>query len=145
MMNKNTSTAICSILGASGVALGALAAHALKNMIGDNFTLSQFDAFDTATKYQLIHAIVLLIVISMNENVSSVWLRRSINFLISGILFFSGSIYFLSTQQLIGISLPKFIGILTPIGGILLIAGWICIGMNVSKMKKESSQPKKHE
>lgn len=143
-MKKNTSLILTSILGASGVALGALAAHYLKNSIGENFTVSQFDAFDTATKYQLLHSIVLLVVIAMNAKNSSVWLKRSTSFFISGILLFSGSIYFLATQKLSGLTTPKFFGILTPFGGVLLIFGWICIGIHASKMKNES-QPEKHE
>jgi uncharacterized membrane protein YgdD (TMEM256/DUF423 family) len=127
---------LSSFLGATGVALGALGAHTLKSKIGLDFTTEQLGAFDTATKYQLLHAIALLVICIKAEPAKSNWLRRCSKFFAAGTFLFSGSIYFLSTQKLLGITIPKIVGLLTPVGGVLLIAGWVCLTLHAYSKEK---------
>ena len=104
--------------GLTAVINGAMAAHALSSVLGDTLV----DSFQTGVRYQMFHAILLLILGFQSEDRFKskliLWL------IISGIFCFSFSIYLLSTRELIGIEGLKMLGPITPIGGTLLIAAW---------------------
>jgi uncharacterized membrane protein YgdD (TMEM256/DUF423 family) len=127
---------MAGFFGATGVALGALGAHYLKikldaKMIDEN----AYHAFDTATKYQLFHSIALLALFFISKDKKLRWLSMSANLFVIGILLFSGSLYFLATQNLMGLEL-KFLGPVTPIGGLALIAGWGCLVIHAFSLQK---------
>ncbi|MFY9241915.1 MAG: DUF423 domain-containing protein [Polaribacter sp.] len=107
---------IACFLGLFAVILGAFGAHALKESV----TADQLLSFETAVRYQMYHAIILLFV-NIYEGFS-VKQKNSISYLFFfGILFFSGSIYLI---QLTSIS-AKSIWFVTPLGGLFFIIGWI--------------------
>ncbi|MES2838288.1 MAG: DUF423 domain-containing protein [Bacteroidota bacterium] len=116
---------IASITGAIGVILGALGAHALKNKI----SAEQLQSFETGVKYQLYHAIVLLILAMLIDKYAYKYLTWAANSITIGIVLFSVSIYFLSTKTLLGVENLKFLGPITPIGGLFLITGWLFIAL----------------
>ena len=116
MINKINTTA--AFFGLTAIILGAFGAHALKNSL----TISQLATFEIGVKYQMYHALFLLFV-GVN-NLLSIQTKKMIFILIfTGVLLFSGSIYLLATKYLTSLNI-KPIGILTPIGGVFLIAGW---------------------
>ncbi|MDJ1185144.1 DUF423 domain-containing protein [Roseofilum casamattae] len=107
---------IGSILAAIAVAAGAFASHALK----DQLTERSLEIFETATKYQMYHALGILIVafaLSASQLPASWLLSCGWSFVI-GIALFSGSLYALS---LTGI---KILGAITPFGGVAFLVGW---------------------
>ena len=111
-----------AVYGVLGVLLGAMASHALKSILPVNLMLS----FNTGVRYQMYHALALLAIAPALP-----YLRKTlvtwIYYLITlGTLFFSGSIYLLSMGPIFDLA-TKWIGPITPIGGILLIAGWFMI------------------
>ena len=112
------------------VVLGAFGAHALKAVLTPELLLS----FETGVKYQLYHALALLALGIMGEQ-HGINVRRITQLFVAGIILFSFSIYALvlmkSTQD---IGLGK-LGLLTPIGGVLLIAGWGLLAWQVSPFK----------
>lgn len=117
------------IFSGTGVILGALGAHALKEQLDPN----QLASFETAVRYQLFHGLALMVISLIpiiNEQVKKgiFWL-----FLI-GTLIFSCSIYGLSTQVITGMNL-KFLGPVTPLGGLLLIAGWLYLLLKIFQFK----------
>ena len=112
-----------AILGAIAVVLGALGAHALKNIL----TLDQLSSFETGVKYQIYHAILLVILSLMVKSTSSKYLLTAVNLIFLGVILFSGSIYLLTLKNILGIEFLKFAGPITPIGGILLVAGWFLL------------------
>lgn len=115
---------IASILGGLSVILGAFGAHALKKILSEE----QLKSFETGVKYQMYHAIVLLI-IGFNfkfENPSENYMVYSF---ITGIILFSFSIYGLVISSAKNKKL-KFLGPITPIGGLLLITGWCLLCFN---------------
>ncbi|HXB41216.1 MAG TPA: DUF423 domain-containing protein [Bacteroidia bacterium] len=135
---KNPFLILASLFGATGVTLGALGAHYLKG----KFELGiinefQYDAFDKATKYQLMHAIVLLFVFFFYQQTNAKLVKISGWLFVIGILFFSGSVYALSTQPISHINF-SFFGPVTPLGGLLLIAGWVCLLIQAFRMHKNS-------
>ncbi|PTX59282.1 uncharacterized membrane protein YgdD (TMEM256/DUF423 family) [Kordia periserrulae] len=120
-----------AILGLLAVILGAFGAHALKKVL----TVDQLASFETGVRYQMYHAFFLLFV-GMSNVVSLKMLRLIYVFVLWGILLFSGSIYLLATKDATGIDITS-IGFITPIGGALLIIGWITLGLNFFKLKTE--------
>ena len=114
-------TCTAAMLGLTAIILGAFGAHALKKVL----SLEQLTTFETGVKYQMYHALFLLFLASTNLIANN---TKKIIFyaIVSGVILFSGSIYILATSNLTGINF-KPIGILTPIGGLFLIAGWSVI------------------
>lgn len=120
-----------AILGAIAVVLGALGAHALKNIL----TLEQLSSFETGVKYQMYHAILLVILSLMVKSTSSKYLLTAVNLIFLGVILFSGSIYLLTLKNILGIEFLKFAGPITPIGGILLVIGWFLLILEGLKKK----------
>ena len=109
---------IMLFLGMTAVILGALGSHALKEVLSPE----QLESFTIGVRYQMTHVLLLMVVLLtsyFNEDVkqTSFWLT------IIGILLFSGSIYLLNLQELLGVKL-SFLGPVTPIGGLFLITNW---------------------
>ena len=107
------------ILGALAIVLGAFGAHALKKVLH----VEQLNSFEIGIRYQMYHALFLLFV-AQTSYISEK--QKMIVFLLAlaGIVLFSGSIYLLATSTITNIK-TKFLGPLTPIGGLLLISSWI--------------------
>ncbi|MBD80937.1 MAG: hypothetical protein CL840_18615 [Crocinitomicaceae bacterium] len=113
---------------AIAVVLGALAAHALKTFLPPQ----KLESFQTAVRYQMIHSIAIILVVLLAKNNFSVsnWSYRFFQW---GIILFSGSIYVLSTLPLHSLVWTKWLGPVTPIGGVLFILGWVFLALNISK------------
>lgn len=117
MSQKIVLTAL--ILGALAIILGAFGAHALKKIL----SIEQLNSFEIGVRYQMYHALFLLFV----SQISYITEKQKMGvFLlaVAGILLFSGSIYLLATSVITNIKV-KFLGPITPIGGLLLISSWI--------------------
>lgn len=115
-----TFVVVASALGFLGVALGAFGAHALR----ETLTPRDLEIFETAVRYQLIHAVALLGVAAAAARWpdASTLLSASGWLMVGGIVVFSGSLY-----TLVGTGIRSF-GAITPIGGVALLAGWATLG-----------------
>lgn len=127
-----TFLAAAAIFGGIGVALGAFGAHGLQKITTDPVILS---SYDTASRYQLIHALALLGIAALAERNPDKLLRWSANCLIIGIMLFSGSLYLLTYFKINESEVVKMIGPVTPVGGIFLIMGWIFLLVMALKKK----------
>lgn len=116
---------ITAILGALTVIIGAFGAHGLEGKL----SVSQLNSFDTAVKYQFFHVLALVAVSILLKLYPQNSLNYSAIFFLVGIFLFSGSIYLLSCADIIGISSKKWIGPITPIGGLSFILGWIFLSL----------------
>jgi len=117
----NTGIRLASILGTLAVISGAFGAHMLKNEL----TSVQLDSWKTAVLYMFLHTVTIL-ALSLtfsNHNRASI-ARLSIWLFAIGIVLFSGSIMILVCQDLLGIT-AGWLGPVTPIGGVLFVAGWL--------------------
>jgi uncharacterized membrane protein YgdD (TMEM256/DUF423 family) len=118
---KETVLAFGALYGGLAVIFGAFGAHALKKRMSDDLLKS----FETGVKYQMYHAIVLLILPQLLTFESA--LEQSIGWcFIIGVLLFSFSIYGLCLTAMIG-NKWRFLGPITPLGGLLLVSGWIIL------------------
>ena len=128
-MNKKI-TATAAFLGMVAIILGAFGAHALKKVL----TPEQLISFETGVRYQMYQAFFLFFLATQNDILEKT--KKTIFALIlSGTLFFSGSIYLLSTTGITGINF-KPIGFITPIGGVLLILAWGMLGYSIIQSRK---------
>lgn len=109
---------IGALFGLLAIVFGAFGAHALKK----SFTEDQLKSFETGVKYQMYHAIVLIMV-SFNLNLETALERTMIYCFIIGTFLFSFSIYGLCLSASKG-KKWRFLGPVTPIGGLLLVMGW---------------------
>lgn len=123
-----------ALYGAIAVMAGAFGAHALKEIL----STEQLMSFNTGVRYQMWHAIVLLIIgfMPLTSKVKKIvfWLFGL------GILLFSGSIYLLNLSPLFSSEKWSFLGPITPIGGLLLISGWMVLLL--SQLKKRNDYTK---
>lgn len=116
------------LLGATAVALGAIGAHFLKSKLETGLiTETNLQSFDTAAKYQMYHALALLLLAFFADG-NKLFKSSGYCFII-GVLFFSGSLYLLSTAGLMGLTNFRWLGPITPIGGLFFILGWCLVAI----------------
>ena len=126
-MSAKLTLLIAATNGLLAVALGAFGAHGLKNKISANL----ISAYETAVQYHFYHALALLAVgvllLFIGEK-NKLLLQITGSLFITGILFFSGSLYLLALGG------PNWLGPITPLGGIMLMAAWLALIFAVYKL-----------
>lgn len=120
-----------TLFGGLAVVLGAFAAHGLEKLI----TPDQIETFETGVRYQMYHAFLLLIVGCINM-IDEKTKKTILWITVFGIILFSGSIYFLATNDLTSFDF-KTIGFVTPLGGLLFIITWGILLFKFLKIKSE--------
>ncbi len=106
-----------AVLGFIGVAAGAFGAHALRGRIGPEM----LSVYETAVRYQMYHALALLLAGFMATRLYSSALTAAGLLFVIGIVIFSGSLYLLALTG------TRWWGAVTPIGGLAFLAGWLCL------------------
>ncbi|WKW47048.1 DUF423 domain-containing protein [Myroides sp. JBRI-B21084] len=120
---------LAAFFGFIAIILGAFGAHGLKKVL----TEAQLISFETGVKYQMYHALFLLLIAQLSILTDKN--KRTIGILTTvGVFLFSGSIYLLATQALTGINF-KFLGPITPVGGMFLITSWFFTAFYSMKQK----------
>ena len=122
-MNR-TAIAKGGILGGLAVLLGAFGAHSLRAHLSSD----QLQIFHTGVEYQFYHSLGLIAIGILYQNFQNTWIRYSGYAFFIGIILFSGSLYLLTA-----FSSLSYFGIITPIGGLCFIAGWIFLAIGVMK------------
>jgi uncharacterized membrane protein YgdD (TMEM256/DUF423 family) len=123
-----------TILLLISILLGAFGAHALKEVLREE----QLVSFETGVRYQMIHGLGLLI-LGLNAERHKFQLKTIYWLLLSGVFLFSVSIYFLAMQDVLGMKL-KFLGPITPLGGLLMMLGWSVYGFQIFRSKSSHEQ-----
>ena len=123
---------ILTLAGASGalaVILGAFAAHGLKAHLSPE----QLQTFETGVRYHMYHSLALLALGAIaSRGGGGSWTTRACWMFAAGILLFSGSLYLLSTRELLGIAHWRWLGPVTPLGGLCFIAGWATLALGAA-------------
>jgi uncharacterized membrane protein YgdD (TMEM256/DUF423 family) len=116
-----------AILGALSVALGAFAAHALKEKVSDYAV----NIFETGIRYQFYHVSALLAAGILYKDFPNQFIKWCGSLFIAGIILFSGSLYILTWIK--GAVIPGYdwIGVVTPVGGLCFILGWLFLFFGV--------------
>ena len=108
-------TRVASVMGLLAVALGAFGAHGLKDLLAQNGTAA---IWEKAVFYHFIHAVMLFVLAERKTLPAVAWWS-----FLAGILFFSGSLYLLAVTNF------RWLGAITPVGGVALIAGFVWMGL----------------
>jgi uncharacterized membrane protein YgdD (TMEM256/DUF423 family) len=127
-----------ALLAAMSVILGAFGAHALKDFV----SVEDLNSAKTGINYQMFHSIAIFIA-GMNyrhyPNKKILWASY---FFVIGIILFSGSLYAIVLLKTIGIPINSLIAILTPLGGISFVLGWLCMFMGIPSDESYTKKPK---
>lgn len=115
---------LSAFAGFTGVALGAFAAHGLKNRL----TPEYLAVFQTGTHYQLVHALALFGVGLLALHMPARLVNLAGGAFAVGILLFSGSLYLLTLSGI------GKLGMITPFGGVAFLLGWLCLGLAAWKL-----------
>jgi len=106
-----------ALAGGIGVALGAFGAHGLKSRVGPELLA----IFETGVRYHLVHALALIAVAWAAERSPSLWTAAAGWGFLAGIVIFSGSLYLMT------LSGARWLGAITPIGGLSFLLGWAAL------------------
>jgi uncharacterized membrane protein YgdD (TMEM256/DUF423 family) len=123
-MSNSTALRIAAVLGALAVALGAFGAHGLKDLLARNNTAV---IWEKAVFYHFIHAVMLFVLATRPQLQPAPWFS-----FLAGIVIFSGSLYLLAITNL------RWLGAITPIGGISFLVGWLWLAI-CPLMKSQST------
>lgn len=120
---------IGTILGGLSVALGAFGAHGLKKIVSPETVAT----YQTGVQYQMYHALALLVIGVLSEKYLGSFINYAGFFFLGGIVLFSGSLYLIVSMHAMNKTVPTGIGIITPIGGLLFILGWVLLLVGILK------------
>lgn len=118
-----------TIMGLTGVVLGAFGTHLFKPILDPEL----FSGYQTATYYQLFHALAIVCVGIMYRHYKNRKMQLSGYFFITGVVLFSGSIYLRVLLDLLELDKPVFIALITPIGGVFFMLGWLFMFLSIPK------------
>lgn len=119
---------LAAVNGFLAVAAGAFGAHGLKEVL----TADRLDVFEVAARYQMYHALAILLTASLSMRMPAASLNWACILFQLGIVLFSGSLYALSIT---GVS---ELGIITPFGGLALLAGWAALAIAAYRTARPS-------
>lgn len=129
MFSQKQTLLAASASGVLAVSLGAFGAHALKALLIAN---GRLDTYELAVRYHFYHTLALLAAAILMDKFSGTGLRVSALLFSIGMLLFSGSLYALCLLNI------SRIAIITPVGGVFLIAGWTTLFMSVLRKPKDN-------
>jgi len=112
-----------SVFGMVAVVAGAFGAHALRGVLAPE----QIQTWQTAVQYQFYHVLALLFLAAFAGTSGNSYTHAAFYLFSFGIIFFSGSLYLLSCRYAFNWNWAKFLGPVTPVGGLLFIAGWVML------------------
>lgn len=118
-----------AFIGALSVILGAFGAHGLKKIVSSDALVT----YETAVRYQFYHVFALALTGLLFASGSTSLMKAAGVLFIIGMILFSGSLYLLTYKSAAQIQGLGWVGPITPIGGSLLVAGWICLALGLSK------------
>ena len=110
-----------AVFAALGVAIGAFGAHGLR----ERLSAEELQIFEIGVRYQMYHAFAVIVCGFVASRVDSNVLRGAALCFSAGIIIFSGSLYALSLTG------TRWLGAVTPVGGVLFIIGWILLALSV--------------
>lgn len=127
MFSQRQTLLIGVALGALGVSIGAFGAHALKDLLTTN---GRLETYELAVRYHFYHAFALIVVAILMDKYPLAKLSTSALLFFIGIILFCGSLYLLCLLNI------SKIAIVTPFGGVFLIAGWVTLFIAVLRSPK---------
>jgi uncharacterized membrane protein YgdD (TMEM256/DUF423 family) len=121
-MSKNI-IRVAAVFGMLAVIAGALGAHALK----EDLSITELEDWHTAVEYQFYHVFALLFLSTTHSRSGNTYKKSAFYLFTFGIIFFSGSLYLLACRDLLGLNWVNVVGPITPVGGVMLVFGWLMV------------------
>lgn len=131
MKNKNGLIA-ATLLAGLAVILGAFGAHGLKTLVSP----LQIETFKTGVQYHFYHALAMSLAVIISQYIDNQNIRRSIGLFAVGILCFSGSLYGFTLAEVLGTEGVRWLGPVTPLGGLFFILGWMNLSIGIYRSKE---------
>jgi uncharacterized membrane protein YgdD (TMEM256/DUF423 family) len=130
---------LTAFLGFTGVALGALGAHALKASLQDApEVVKRLEWWELAARYHQLHALAVGLVAVLSAHVTSRFPAYAAGLFTSGIVLFSGSLYVMAVTG-------ARLGLVTPLGGLAFMAGWVALGLGARGLGRQKEAPRPGE
>ena len=120
---------IGTVLAGLAVVLGAFGAHGLQKIVSPD----RVAIYQTGVQYQMYHALALVLTGIMSERILNSYLSYAGVMFVAGVVLFSGSLYLIVSLYAMNKTVPKAVGILTPVGGLFFIFGWACLLISILK------------
>lgn len=120
---------IGTVLAGLAVVLGAFGAHGLQKVVSPD----RVAIYQTGVQYQMYHALALILTGLLSERILNSFLSYAGVMFVAGVVLFSGSLYLIVSLYAMNRTVPKGVGILTPIGGLFFILGWVCLLVSILK------------
>lgn len=128
MKNKNW-LITASLLAGLAVAAGAFGAHGLKKLVEPQYV----DTFKTGAQYQFYHALAIGFATLVSQFIDNQWIKRVNWSFLLGIILFSGSLYILTLGKVLNTEGVNWFGIITPLGGLFFLFGWLSLAWGIHK------------
>jgi uncharacterized membrane protein YgdD (TMEM256/DUF423 family) len=130
---RNATLALGAFLAGITIAMGALGAHALKDILN----AAQLQTYETAVRYQMYHVFALLLIGILQNQYPQLTLSICKKLVLVGMLLFGGSIYFVLFLTHVSVPIPFWIYLITPLGGLCYISSWLLLA---AKLYRESQK-----
>lgn len=131
-MNNRNWLIVAVLHAAVAVMLGAFGAHGLKTLVAPQ----QIETFKTGVQYHFYHALGIALAVIVSQFIDNQRIRAACRLFTLGIACFSGSLYLFTFFEATGTEGSRLIGLLTPLGGIFFILGWLSLALGIWRGEK---------
>jgi uncharacterized membrane protein YgdD (TMEM256/DUF423 family) len=130
---RNATLALGAFLAGITIAMGALGAHALKDILN----AAQLQTYETAVRYQMYHVFALLLIGILQNQYPQLTLSICKKLLLVGMLLFGGSIYLVLFLTHVSVPIPFWIYLITPLGGLCYISSWLLLAAKLYRVSQK--------
>jgi uncharacterized membrane protein YgdD (TMEM256/DUF423 family) len=130
---RNATLALGAFLAGITIAMGALGAHALKDLLN----AAQLQTYETAVRYQMYHVFALLLIGILQNQYPQLTLSICKKLVLVGMLLFGGSIYLILLLTHLAIAIPFWIYLITPLGGLCYISSWLLLAAKLYQVSQK--------
>ena len=130
---RNSTLALGALLAGITIAMGALGAHALKDILN----AAQLQTYETAVRYQMYHVFALLLIGILQNQYPQLTLSICKKLVLVGMLLFGGSIYLVLFLTHVSVPIPFWIYLITPLGGLCYISSWLLLADKLYRVSQK--------
>lgn len=130
---RNATLSLGALLAGITIAMGALGAHALKDILN----ATQLQTYETAVRYQMYHAFALLLIGILQNQYPQLTLSICKKLVLVGMVLFGGSIYLVLFLTHVAVPIPFWIYLITPLGGLCYISSWLLLAAKLYRISQK--------
>ena len=130
---RNATLSLGALLAGITIAMGALGAHALKDILN----AAQLQTYETAVRYQMYHVFALLLIGILQNQYPQLTLSICKKLVLVGMVLFGGSIYLVLFLTHVAVPIPFWIYLITPLGGLCYISSWLLLAAKLYRISQK--------